>query len=100
MLNREYDAAHMLSPMPIAINMGIGSVAQPINVATIQNINGQAITLALKHKDKCDPKQWKGMIFAVPSNTRCTTSCSAITWPKRGSTPNATSRSASRRHRR
>ena len=37
-----------------------------MNVATIQNINGQAITLALKHKDKRDPKQWKGFKFAVP----------------------------------
>ena len=37
-----------------------------MNVATIQNINGQAITLAMKHKDKRDPKQWKGFKFAVP----------------------------------
>jgi nitrate/nitrite transport system substrate-binding protein len=66
MLNKEYDASHMLSPMPLAISMGIGSVAQPMNVAAIQNTNGQAITLALKHKDKRDPKQWKGMVFAVP----------------------------------
>jgi len=66
MLNKEYDAAHMLAPMPIAISMGIGSVAEPMNVATIQNINGQAITLHVRHKDKRDPKQWKGMTFAVP----------------------------------
>jgi len=66
MLNKEYDASHMLSPMPLAITMGAGSVAQPMNVATIQNTNGQAITLHLKHKDKRDPKQWKGMTFAVP----------------------------------
>jgi nitrate/nitrite transport system substrate-binding protein len=65
-LNREYDASHMLAPMPIAISMGVGSNAMPINVATIQNINGQAITLSLKHKDKRDPKQWKGFKFAVP----------------------------------
>ena len=32
----------------------------------IENINGQAITLAVKHKDKRDPKQWKGFKFAVP----------------------------------
>jgi len=37
-----------------------------MNVATIQNINGQAITLHVKHKDKRDPKQWKGFKFAVP----------------------------------
>jgi nitrate/nitrite transport system substrate-binding protein len=66
MLNKEHDASHFLSPMPLAISMGLGSVAQPMNVATIQNINGQAITLANKHKDKRDPKQWKGLVFAVP----------------------------------
>jgi nitrate/nitrite transport system substrate-binding protein len=66
MLNKEHDASHFLSPMPIAISMGAGSVAQPMRVATIQNINGQAITLHVKHKDKRDPKQWKGFKFAVP----------------------------------
>ena len=66
MLNREYDATHFLSPMPLAISMGLGSVAQPMRVATIQNINGQAITLAMKHKDNRDPKNWKGFKFAIP----------------------------------
>ena len=66
MLNREHDASHFLSPMPIAISMGLGSVAQPMRVATIQNINGQAITLATKHKDNRDPKNWKGFKFAIP----------------------------------
>jgi nitrate/nitrite transport system substrate-binding protein len=66
MLNKEHDASHFLSPMPLAISMGIGSVAQPMRVATIQNVNGQAITLALKHKDNRDPKNWKGFKFAVP----------------------------------
>ena len=66
MLNKEYDATHFLSPMPLAISMGAGSNAVPMHVATIQNTNGQAITLANKHKDKRDPKQWKGFKFAVP----------------------------------
>ncbi len=66
MLNKEYDATHFLSPMPLAISMGLGSTATPMNVATIQNTNGQAITLASKHKDKRDPKDWKGFKFAVP----------------------------------
>ncbi|CAN5121308.1 CmpA/NrtA family ABC transporter substrate-binding protein [soil metagenome] len=65
-INREYDASHLLAPMPLSISLGAGSQALPMNVATIQNINGQAITLALKHKDKRDPKTWKGMRFAVP----------------------------------
>jgi nitrate/nitrite transport system substrate-binding protein len=65
-VSREYDAAHMLAPMPLAMSLGAGSSPMPINVATIQNINGQAITLHVKHKDKRDPKQWKGFKFAVP----------------------------------
>ena len=66
MINKEYDATHFLSPMPLAMSMGIGSNQVPMNVATIQNTNGQAIPLANKHKDKRDPKQWKGFKFAVP----------------------------------
>jgi nitrate/nitrite transport system substrate-binding protein len=66
MLNKEYDATHFLSPMPLAISLGLGSNATPMRVATIQNTNGQAITLAVKHKDKRDPKDWKGFKFAVP----------------------------------
>ena len=65
-LNKEYDAAHMLSPMPIAISMGLGSTAVPFAVPAIENVNGQAITLSIKHKDKRDPKTWKGFKFAVP----------------------------------
>ncbi|MFC3694120.1 CmpA/NrtA family ABC transporter substrate-binding protein [Chenggangzhangella methanolivorans] len=65
-INKEYDAAHMLSPMPLAISMGVGSNPIPWTMPAVENINGQAITLAVKHKDKRDPKDWKGMKFAVP----------------------------------
>jgi nitrate/nitrite transport system substrate-binding protein len=66
MINKEYDATHFLSPMPLAISLGLGAPATPMNVATIQNTNGQAITLSVKHKDKRDPATWKGFKFAVP----------------------------------
>ncbi|NDE94327.1 MAG: nitrate ABC transporter substrate-binding protein [Betaproteobacteria bacterium] len=66
MINKEHDASHFLSPMPIAMSMGLGSSQVNMNVASIQNTNGQAITLHVKHKDKRDPKQWKGFKFAVP----------------------------------
>jgi nitrate/nitrite transport system substrate-binding protein len=64
---REYDAAHMLAPMPIAMSLGVG-VANPIPfaVAAIENVNGQAITLATKHRDKRNPDDWEGFRFAVP----------------------------------
>jgi nitrate/nitrite transport system substrate-binding protein len=66
MINKEHDASHFLSPMPLAMSMGLGSNQVPMSVASIQNTNGQAITLHVKHKDKRDPKQWKGFRFAVP----------------------------------
>jgi nitrate/nitrite transport system substrate-binding protein len=65
-MNKEYDAAHMLAPMPIAISMGLGSTAVPFTVPAIENVNGQAICLSLKHKDRRDPASWKGMKFAIP----------------------------------
>jgi nitrate/nitrite transport system substrate-binding protein len=65
-LNKEYDAAHMLSPMPLAITLGAGATPVPYTMPAVENINGQAITLAVKHKDRRDPKTWKGFKFAVP----------------------------------
>ena len=65
-LNGEYDAAHMLAPMPIAITMGAGANPVPYTMPAVENINGQAITLAMKHRDRRDPKDWKGFRFAVP----------------------------------
>ncbi|MFL9824854.1 CmpA/NrtA family ABC transporter substrate-binding protein, partial [Rhodoplanes sp. SY1] len=65
-LNKEYDAAHMLSPMPLAITIGAGASPIPYTAPAIENINGQAITLSMKHKEKRDPKSWKGFKFAVP----------------------------------
>jgi nitrate/nitrite transport system substrate-binding protein len=65
-LNKEYDAAHMLSAMPVAISLGLGSKPVPYTVPAIENINGQGITLAIKHKDRRDPKDWKGFKLAIP----------------------------------
>ncbi len=65
-LNEEYDAAHMLTPMPLAITMGAGSTAKPFLMPAVENINGQAIVLHNDHKDKQDPSQWKGFKFGVP----------------------------------
>jgi nitrate/nitrite transport system substrate-binding protein len=65
-LNKEYDAAHMLSPMPLAITLGAGSNPIPYTMPAVENINGQAITLGMRHRDRRDPKSWKGFKFAVP----------------------------------
>ncbi|HSG03161.1 MAG TPA: CmpA/NrtA family ABC transporter substrate-binding protein [Marinobacterium sp.] len=65
-LNGEYDASHMLTPMPLAMTLGAGSVAEPYLMPAVENINGQAIVLSNEHLDKRDPKQWKGFTFGVP----------------------------------
>jgi nitrate/nitrite transport system substrate-binding protein len=65
-LNGEYDASHMLTPMPLAMSLGAGSNATPYIMPAVENINGQAIVLGMQHKDKRDPKQWKGFKFGVP----------------------------------
>ncbi|MCA1336558.1 CmpA/NrtA family ABC transporter substrate-binding protein [Pseudooceanicola marinus] len=62
----EYDASHMLTPMPLAMTLGAGSTASPYIMPAVENINGQAIVLHNDHKDKRDPKQWKGFTFGVP----------------------------------
>ena len=66
MLNREHDASHFLSPMPLAMSLGLGSGAAGMHVASIQNTNGQAITLHLRHKANRDPKNWKGFKLGIP----------------------------------
>lgn len=65
-LSGEYDASHMLTPMPLAMSLGAGSVAEPYIMPAVENINGQAIVLSNEHLDKRDPKQWKGFTFGVP----------------------------------
>ncbi len=65
-LSGEYDASHMLTPMPLAITAGAGSSANPWTMPAVENINGQAIVLANEHLDKRDPKKWKGFTFGVP----------------------------------
>src|SRR5206468_1225217 len=65
-INGETDATHMLSPMPLAITMGAGSQSTPYVMPAVENINGQAITLALKHKGVKTAADMKGFKFGVP----------------------------------
>lgn len=65
-INKEVDAAHMLSPMPLAITLGAGSVPVPFYMPAVENINGQAITLHSKHKGVKTAADMKGFRFCVP----------------------------------
>ncbi len=65
-INKETDATHMLMPMPLATHLGLGSAKIPWLLPAVENINGQAITLAMKHKGVKEPKDFKGFKMAVP----------------------------------
>jgi nitrate/nitrite transport system substrate-binding protein len=65
-INKEVDAAHMLTPMPLAITLGVGSQPVPFYMPAVENINGQAITLHLKHKGVKTAADMKGFRFCVP----------------------------------
>ena len=63
----ELDAYHMLAPMPIAMTLGLGSAAFGVRLASIENINGQAITVANKYLGKVNgPADFKGFTIGVP----------------------------------
>jgi nitrate/nitrite transport system substrate-binding protein len=65
-INKEVDATHMLSPMPLSITLGAGSPAVPYFMPAVENLNGQAITLHNRHKGVQGPQDMKGFRFCVP----------------------------------
>ena len=65
-INKDVDAAHMLSPMPLSISLGAGSKKVPFFMPAVENINGQAITLHKKHAGVKEAKDMKGFRFCVP----------------------------------
>jgi nitrate/nitrite transport system substrate-binding protein len=65
-VNKEVDASHMLSPMPLSISLGLASPAALHFMPAVENINGQAITLHIKHKGVQGPQDMKGFRFCVP----------------------------------
>ena len=63
----ELDAYHMLAQMPIAMTLGLGSAPFSVKLASIENINGQAITVAKRHAGKVkEPNDFKGFVIGVP----------------------------------
>jgi nitrate/nitrite transport system substrate-binding protein len=66
LISAEFDASHLVLAMPLTMKLGVGSLPTNISVAAVQNINGNAVTLHVKHKDLRDPKTWKGFKFGIP----------------------------------
>lgn len=64
---KEIDAAHLLAPIPIATTLGVGGTQVPALLAAVQNINGQAITLANQFQGKVSgPQDFRGLRMGVP----------------------------------
>jgi nitrate/nitrite transport system substrate-binding protein len=63
----EVDTSHLLLPMPMALALGLGSPKVAARVAVSQNLNGQAITLANKHRGNVhEPQDFRGKVIGVP----------------------------------
>jgi nitrate/nitrite transport system substrate-binding protein len=66
LVSGQYDASHMVLALPMTMSLGVGSPAVKTYTSLVQNINGDALTLHVKHKDRRDPKTWKGFRFGIP----------------------------------
>jgi len=64
----EFDASHMLAPMALGSRLGLGGTTTALVTPLLENLNGSSLVLAAKHKQNRDPKNWKGLKFAVPSD--------------------------------
>lgn len=66
MVNGELDVSQQVMPVPLTMTAGLGGNQQSIKVLSILNQNGNSLVLAMKHRDNRDPRNWKGMTFAIP----------------------------------
>ena len=66
LVNGNFDASHLVLGMPLTMTLGIGSPRIKTFTSLVQNINGDALALHMKHKGNRDPKNWKGFRFGIP----------------------------------
>lgn len=66
LVNGNFDASHMVLAMPLTMTLGVGSPKIKTFTSIVQNINGDALALHIKHRDKRDPRSWKGFRFGIP----------------------------------
>ncbi len=68
LMAREFDCFHLPSPAPLAVTLGVEMTPAPFCVDAIENLNGNALTLHVKHKQVKAAKDLKGLILAVPDD--------------------------------
>src|SRR4051812_44341917 len=50
MVHGKVDMAHMLTPMPLAVSLGLDGKQADLRLLAIQNVNGDSLVLARKHE--------------------------------------------------
>ena len=91
-LNKQTDATHMLTPMPLYFD-GSGVAIRSFLMPAVENINGQAITCRMKHKGVKTAQDGRRISSPCPSTIRCITFCSGTFWRKAASILTRTCRS-------
>jgi nitrate/nitrite transport system substrate-binding protein len=66
LVHGKIDAAHMLAPMPLACTAGIDGMPAELRICLVQNVNGQALVLSQRHRERVGPGSLRGLTFGVP----------------------------------
>lgn len=66
LVHGKIDAAHMLTPMPLACAAGIDGMPAELRLCLIQNVNGQVLTLSMRHREARGPGDLRGLTLGVP----------------------------------
>jgi pterin-4a-carbinolamine dehydratase len=83
MMNKEYDATHFLSPMPLAISLGLGSNGHADERGHHPEHQRPGHHPGQQAQEQPRPEELEGLqVRHSRSTTACTTSCCATTWPK------------------
>jgi|GEM_PF-703920 len=65
LVHDKVDAAHVLMPTPLAVYLGLDDKKAEVILNLVQNINGEALTLARRHIGIKDVQDMKGFTFGV-----------------------------------
>ena len=60
------DVAHVLTPVPLALKLGLDGKPAELRLLAIHNVNGQSLLLAQKHRGIRHVHEMKGFVLGIP----------------------------------
>lgn len=60
------EVAHVLTPIPLALKLGLDGKPADLRLLAICNVNGQAILLSQRHRDVRHVREMKGFVLGIP----------------------------------